>query len=133
MFCRKFHLQAVRGCCRFPTIECRSPYDGIVGQGEVNREEVKLLSCLKRVQACYNCQCYYPLQVHLVSTETDEGGLKWTKILWVYFQLLEDRKVNHVSQTLVIHQDSSSVESFYHENDDQGVVVQLLDSSSIFF
>ena len=48
-------------------------------------------------------------------------------------QLLNSGKVNDVCRAAIVHEDSLGVESFYREHYDQGVVVRLLYSPSIFF
>ena len=66
-------------------IEGKSSYDHIVRQRWVNYQEVVSIGYLEGVWANRDRQRYYSLRIHLVSTETDKGGFKWSKSFRVYF------------------------------------------------
>ena len=74
----------------------------------------------------------HALGIYSVSAEVDEGRVKWVQSSSIKLQLLKSRKVDDVYRATVVHEDPLSVESFYREHYDQGVVVRLLHSPSIF-
>ena len=120
LFCWEFYLQAVRGSGNFPAVEGWSTYDHIVGLGWIYHQKIVSVGHLERMWTSYNSQRHYSPRVHLVSAKTDKGWVERTKSFLVYFQLLEGGDVDYVSRTPIIHQDSSSVEPFDHDHNDQG-------------
>ena len=77
-------------------------------------------------------QCHHPSGVYLVSIEINEEKFERPQSFGIHFQLLESRKVDKGSKVAIIYKTSSSVESFYHKNDIQGVVMWLLHPFGVF-
>ena len=84
-------------------VKCGSSNNDTVERRTVYHQEIKLPRYLLGVCAYYYHQGHYSFWVHLIPVETDKTRFEWTKLAWVYFQLLEGREVNDVGRAPIVY------------------------------